>query len=109
MRSDSQVIKDERDRYGIPAGMAALMQRKKGTGPRALLTEYQFECRFIDQGGVCAVCFDPLGPDAHVDHDHESGLVRGLLCRSCNLGLGNFKDDPVRLAAAADYLREPVG
>src|SRR4051794_3974714 len=54
------------------------------------------------QGGMCAICGS--APAAHVDHDHETGAVRQLLCFNCNGGLGQFKDDPAALRAAADYV-----
>ena len=54
------------------------------------------------QGGRCLVCRRKT--ELCVDHDHRSGVVRGLLCRGCNLGIGNLKDDPVLLQRAIDYL-----
>jgi hypothetical protein len=54
------------------------------------------------QLGLCAICHE--APAAHVDHDHETGAVRALLCFNCNGGLGQFRDDPVVLRAAADYV-----
>ena len=60
------------------------------------------------QGGVCAICKTTEPGNGMerfaIDHCHGSKLVRGLLCNSCNNGLGRFKDDPVRLRKAADYL-----
>lgn len=61
-----------------------------------------------NQGGVCAICHqlisDARGYSPHVDHDHISGMVRGILCFSCNVGLGVFKDDPKLLLSAIRYL-----
>ena len=54
------------------------------------------------QGGRCAICGDS-GPH-HLDHDHETGSVRSLLCQRCNLGLGLYRDDAALLRAAADYV-----
>lgn len=58
------------------------------------------------QGGLCKICGRPQKTDKNlaVDHSHETGLVRGLLCDRCNFGLGHFGDDPARLRMAATYL-----
>lgn len=57
------------------------------------------------QGGVCAICKDEPDPLLHVDHDHATGKVRGLLCGRCNRAIGLLLDDPVRVDSAAAYLR----
>lgn len=59
------------------------------------------------QNGICAICGG--GPDAKgksfaVDHCHESGKIRGLLCRGCNVGIGNLKDNVDILQKAIAYL-----
>lgn len=56
------------------------------------------------QGGVCAACREQK-PE-HVDHDHVTGEVRGVLCFSCNGGLGLFRDRIQLLERAIDYLRD---
>lgn len=61
------------------------------------------------QLGVCAICGRKErvgGKRLAVDHDHESGRTRGLLCNSCNLGIGKFNDNPALLAAAVLYLED---
>jgi hypothetical protein len=57
------------------------------------------------QGGVCPICDKP-GPE-HVDHDHATGRIRGILYFNCNGGLGQFGDDPQRLSRAAFYVEDP--
>ncbi|WP_230690348.1 endonuclease VII domain-containing protein [Catellatospora paridis] len=68
------------------------------------MTQEDFETRLAWQGGVCAICGAP-DPE-HVDHDHEFGNVRGILCFNCNGGLGQFKDNDQSLARAIEYLKE---
>jgi hypothetical protein len=69
------------------------------------LTVDAYDALLAEQGGCCAICGDPPGKrPLAVDHDHETGDVRGLLCLPCNTGLGLFRDDLERLAAAAAYL-----
>lgn len=69
------------------------------------LTLDDWDRMVIEQLGCCAICGDaPL--ELHVDHCHETGIVRGLLCVSCNNGLGRFADDPARLRAAAEYIEK---
>lgn len=75
------------------------------------LTPESYDALLAEQRGLCAICrtSEPGGrwnSRFAVDHDHATGLVRGLLCSHCNVMLGNAKDDPVRLRAAAAYLEE---
>lgn len=61
------------------------------------------------QDHVCAICGSPYGLESqkhplYVDHCHETGKVRGLLCSHCNAGLGHFRDNPELLMEAARYL-----
>lgn len=89
------------DRYKIAQRRSYLM---KTFG----ITQAEFEALFAEQGYVCAICGnepnDRRGFKPHIDHDHVTGEVRGVLCQSCNMGLGNFKDDRALLLAAIDYL-----
>lgn len=74
------------------------------------ITLTEWETLLAAQGGRCAICDtdEPGGRgDWHVDHSHETGEVRGLLCHACNTGIGSLKDDPALLRAALTYLEAP--
>lgn len=73
------------------------------------ITVEQFEAMKVAQGGACAICGDRPTSALHVDHCHSTGRVRGLLCRSCNHGLGNFRDSPEAMRRAVEYILEPNG
>ena len=70
------------------------------------ITLEQRDAMLCAQGGACAICgrqdFGRRGPC--VDHDHCTGVVRGILCHQCNVALGHLQDDPELLRKAAKYL-----
>lgn len=72
------------------------------------ITVQRYRDILATQGGGCAICGErqPTGRAArfHVDHDHKSGEVRGLLCSPCNTGLGAFRDSAENLKRASVYL-----
>jgi len=83
----------------------------RGAMKRYGVTLEWFKSKLAEQDGRCAVCGavpDPNGVKAaarlHVDHDHETGVNRGLLCHRCNPGVGYFRDDPDLLRKAAEYI-----
>ena len=70
------------------------------------ISVYQYRKMLDDQAGCCAICgkeFEQLA-NINIDHDHSDGAVRGLLCKNCNLMVGNAKDNPITLARAIQYL-----
>ncbi len=71
------------------------------------ISSVEFQELLAKQNGVCAICggtqADPARPLA-VDHDHDTGRVRGLLCDPCNQGLGGLQDSPELLKRAIEYL-----
>lgn len=65
------------------------------------------------QGGVCAICktegfkmLEQHSSGMNLDHCHETGVVRGLLCHNCNRGLGLLQDNPEYLRRAAEYVEK---
>lgn len=77
-------------------------KRKWQLSTRYKITPDQFATMHSAQGGLCALC--PASLDKpHVDHDHNTGVVRGLLCHRCNIRLGGWDDIEWR-AKAIKYL-----
>ncbi len=75
------------------------------------LTPEQYDAMLAAQNGVCLLCGDAPNPNGvraasrlHVDHDHETGRVRALLCNHCNRGIGAFRDDPDLMQRASLYV-----
>ena len=85
-----------------------LCRRHAGKGYAYGLTPEEIVALF--GSSACASCGRPWGTTRDtqpvVDHDHQTGAVRGVTCGACNLGLGHFGDDPDRLQAAARYLQQ---
>ena len=73
------------------------------------ITEEDYSQMFIEQQGQCGICFSSLiyrDKATHIDHDHDTGEVRGLLCHGCNTAIGLLKEDIDVLASAINYLSE---
>lgn len=74
------------------------------------LTHEDFTELWDEQNGLCAICEFPMvnggntRNSCHIDHCHDTGQVRGVLCHSCNMGLGKFYDNPELLNRAAKYI-----
>jgi hypothetical protein len=72
------------------------------------LSDAEHSKLLLEQNGRCAICgYSNRG--LVVDHCHGTGKVRGLLCPTCNRGLGNFNDNPLNLDIAAIYIRKHLG
>jgi hypothetical protein len=72
------------------------------------LSSEAFDALLAAQHGVCAICGrGPNGKAWNVDHDHATGVVRGILCLKCNTLLGMAEDSTDRLMAAIRYLEAP--
>jgi len=66
-----------------------------------------FEHMYKEQEGICLICHEPFSFDKLVvDHDHETGKVRGLLCISCNRAIGFLKDSILITESAVEYLKK---
>ena len=71
------------------------------------LEPHEYDKLMQDSNNLCMICKSPPGRKSlHIDHDHKTGKVRGLLCQKCNVGLGNFNDNVDLLNKAISYLKK---
>lgn len=68
------------------------------------ITDDEYRRRLVEQNHECIICRTST-PPLVVDHDHQSGVVRGLICSNCNVALGMLADNPLLFERAAAYLR----
>lgn len=70
------------------------------------ISHEQYTSLWSEQNGSCAICHNEFAEDSEacIDHSHDTGEVRGLLCNNCNNGLGRFKDNIQYLQSAINYL-----
>lgn len=104
-RPDNGASQRYKERYP-ERRIESIMKCKYGIGFK------EYNSLMESQGEKCAICGAPPVIRPHstrktlcIDHDHETGTVRGLLCRQCNHGIGLFADNPEILERAASYLR----
>ena len=87
--------------------------RERHLQKRYRLSNEDYEALLFSQNGGCAICktdscytHPKSGKPVSlsVDHCHDTGTIRGILCKDCNIGLANFKDEPYLLVRAIKYL-----
>lgn len=113
MRTDEQRRKavdylnrhpEQREKQRIRARAAAAKKRAADPGLAHRARIYD-ELAVMQGGEFCKICGAGRGAKRlHVDHDHETGEIRGLLCSLCNAMLGQARDNPATLQAGIDYL-----
>lgn len=86
-------------------------QRSRDLRSKYGISVQQYQSMLDAQFGLCAICGSASSrsirsPNLHVDHNHETGAVRGLLCHPCNLGIGYLSDSAETIKRALDYIQK---
>src|SRR4051794_4873983 len=92
---------DRRRRYAETPDISRWRNREQRYG----IEFGAYEAMLVQQDHLCASCADRLGKgrEVHLDHDHGTGKVRGILCRPCNLALGYLRDSPDKIRGLLAY------
>jgi 5-methylcytosine-specific restriction endonuclease McrA len=102
--ANREAITEQNKEYYRRRGQFVIRMREYG------LTQEHFEAMLQSQGNSCAICGLQFGgggkgSSPHVDHDHDTGRVRALLCNNCNFLIGYCREEPATLLSAARYLQ----
>lgn len=115
-RNKARVLQRRREYYEANKETVAVKTRDWARRNKSKLAVYVWNRRhpgfsrdqrdrmILAQDGKCAICTKSLGRTPHVDHDHQTGKVRAVLCHNCNRGIGFLKDSPEIVRAALAYL-----
>ena len=108
-RSVKEHYRKHINEYKNRAQQCYLRNPEKWNLRRYRMTPEEYEKLLKIQNGVCAICLNVESikrkKRLSVDHNHQTGKIRGLLCSKCNNGIGWFKEDLVILNRAVEYLR----
>ena len=105
MADNPERYAENKRRFKESGGYARAL-RKAHLKAKYGITPEDYDRMLEQQGGGCCLCGapPPEGGSLHVDHDHDTGRVRSLLCFRCNAGLGQLRHDPALLKRAAEYV-----
>lgn len=103
-RNRDKIIKKQREYYNSDKGRVVMLRSNLKKNYNVTVETYQE--LIASQDGECLICHKDLNGVgvANIDHDHATGIIRGVLCKACNRGLGMFKDDIQLLLKAVVYL-----
>ena len=108
-------LKEDRNKVRVPKTKNTFnSKRDKRLFHTFGIRESEYEDILVEQNHKCKICGAKGNSDRNgvrysnlaVDHCHDTGVVRGLLCMKCNIGLGNFQDNVIYLESAINYLKE---
>lgn len=95
-------------RYAYCKQCHSAYQRGQALKRNYNITVGEYESMLLSQNGLCAICgHPPKTKRLAVDHDHKTGLIRGLLCAFCNRAIGMFRDDVNKFETVVTYLKRP--
>lgn len=100
--------KQRQDKFKLDEEKYKQRREKYTLKSRYSLSKEEVNIILTNQKNCCAICGNIL-EKYHIDHDHNTGKIRGILCPLCNKGLGLFKDNIDSLKNAAKYLEISVG